>query len=126
MGQQLINVGTVANDGTGDTARAGAIKINENMTELYNSALSMSEAEIDVGATPVADASINVTNTEVTATSRIIGGIAYSAPTDKDLDELDMDSFDIKFEALAGSFNVKIKGLEGYIADKFKIWYIYK
>jgi hypothetical protein len=33
--QQVINVGTVANDNTGDDARTGGQKINANFTELY-------------------------------------------------------------------------------------------
>jgi hypothetical protein len=36
MAQQIINVGTATNDGTGDDLRTGAIKINENFTELYS------------------------------------------------------------------------------------------
>ena len=36
MAQQLINIGTVAGDGTGDDLRAGGDKINDNFTELYN------------------------------------------------------------------------------------------
>ena len=39
MGQQTLNVGTNANDGTGDTLRAAMIKVNENFTELYASPL---------------------------------------------------------------------------------------
>ncbi len=39
MAQQILNVGTTANDGTGDTLRAAMIKANENFTELYNSPL---------------------------------------------------------------------------------------
>lgn len=35
MSKQLINVGTIINDGTGDTFRAGAIKVNGNFDELY-------------------------------------------------------------------------------------------
>lgn len=35
MAQQLINVGTVANDGTGDTWRAAMVKVNDNDTELF-------------------------------------------------------------------------------------------
>ena len=30
MAQQLLNAGSTANDGTGDTLRSGAIKINAN------------------------------------------------------------------------------------------------
>lgn len=35
MAQQTINLGTVANDGTGDTVRVAGGKINDNFTELY-------------------------------------------------------------------------------------------
>jgi hypothetical protein len=36
MAKQTINVGTLANDGTGDTLRTAFTKINQNFTELYN------------------------------------------------------------------------------------------
>jgi len=36
MAQQTINLGTVANDDTGDTLRDGGDKINQNFTELYD------------------------------------------------------------------------------------------
>ena len=39
MTQQILNVGSSANDGTGDTLRAAMVKTNENFTELYNSPL---------------------------------------------------------------------------------------
>ena len=35
MARQTLNRGTVANDGTGDTLRTAAQKINENFSELY-------------------------------------------------------------------------------------------
>lgn len=35
MAQQIINIGTVANDRTGDTWRAALDKVNDNTTELY-------------------------------------------------------------------------------------------
>lgn len=39
MAQEIINLGIVANDGTGDTVRDAGTKINANFTELYNPAL---------------------------------------------------------------------------------------
>jgi len=36
MAQQLINLGTTANDGTGDPIRVAGTKINSNFTELYS------------------------------------------------------------------------------------------
>ena len=35
MAKQAIGVGSIANDGTGDSLRSGAIKINANFDELY-------------------------------------------------------------------------------------------
>lgn len=35
MAKQVINVGTVTNDGTGDAIRSGAQKINDNFNEIY-------------------------------------------------------------------------------------------
>lgn len=35
MAQQLINIGSSPNDGTGDNVRVGGAKINENFTDLY-------------------------------------------------------------------------------------------
>jgi hypothetical protein len=39
MAKQTINIGTSANDGTGDTLRGGFTKVNDNFTELYNAPL---------------------------------------------------------------------------------------
>jgi len=36
MAKQTINLGTSANDGTGDNIRDGGTKINDNFTELYD------------------------------------------------------------------------------------------
>jgi len=36
MSQQIINLGLIPNDGSGDALRVGAQKINENFTELYD------------------------------------------------------------------------------------------
>ena len=35
MTRQVINTGATANDGTGDTLRVAATKINQNFVELY-------------------------------------------------------------------------------------------
>lgn len=36
MAQQSINLGTTANDGTGDTLRVAGLKVNSNFTEVYS------------------------------------------------------------------------------------------
>jgi hypothetical protein len=54
----------------------------------------------------------------------ITGTIAYEAPTDKDLDELDMDAVDLKFAPGSGTVLIKIRGLEGCLHGKFKVNYV--
>jgi hypothetical protein len=53
MTQQVINVGTVANDGTGDPLRTAFIKVNSNFAEVYGL------IPTDVGGNPVPVAPIN-------------------------------------------------------------------
>lgn len=36
MSKQSLNIGSVPNDGTGDTIREASTKTNENFTEIYN------------------------------------------------------------------------------------------
>jgi len=46
MAQETINIGTVANDGTGDTIRASFEKVNNNFTELYSGAIATTGANV--------------------------------------------------------------------------------
>lgn len=88
------------------------------------SSTNIKQTEIDFGATPVAEASFLITDADVSAGSQLIGSVAYEAPTGKDLDELDMDGLDLKFAPGAGEFTVYARGMDGYIADKFKVNYL--
>lgn len=83
----------------------------------------MSQVEIDFGTTPVSEASFTIADASVTATSKILGMVAYVAPTGKDLDELDMDGLDLKFGPGVGQFTIYARGMDGYVADKFKVSY---
>lgn len=82
------------------------------------------QTEVDFGSLPVSEALFTVIDLTVTPSSQIIGTIAYEAPTGKELDELEMDSLDVKFGPGAGQFDMYIIGLDGYIADKFKVNYL--
>jgi hypothetical protein len=61
MAKQAINIGTTANDGTGDTVRAAFDKTNDNTNELYNllgdgSALSITgDVSVSAGAVTIAN-----------------------------------------------------------------------
>lgn len=52
MTQQLINIGIVADDGTGDQLRPAFIKTNANFTELYAAGLAV-KLQRYVTATPI-------------------------------------------------------------------------
>ena len=43
MAQEVINIGAIADDGTGDTIRGAGIKINNNFTELYATSSASSQ-----------------------------------------------------------------------------------
>lgn len=88
------------------------------------SSTNIKQTEVDFGTTPVSEASFTITDADVAAGSQIVGTVAYEAPTGKDLDELDMDSFDLKFAPGAGQFTVYVTCLTGYVADKIKLNYL--
>ena len=46
MAQEVINIGAIADDGTGDTIRRAGIKINNNFTELYERPFAQSSLGI--------------------------------------------------------------------------------
>jgi len=45
MAQEVINIGALADDGTGDTIRGAGIKINNNFAELYATEMGQSQIE---------------------------------------------------------------------------------
>ena len=55
MTQQLINTGTVINDGTGDTLKTAGIKINTNFTELYSSIFTLPPQTNNTGKALITD-----------------------------------------------------------------------
>lgn len=48
MSKQSLNLGTIANDNTGDTLRAGGDKINDNFTELYDAVGAGGEIRLSI------------------------------------------------------------------------------
>jgi hypothetical protein len=84
-----------------------------------------STTEIDFGTTPIIEKSFTITDANITSLSNVIVQIAYVVPTGKELDELEFDTFDFRCVSSSGSFILYARSLEGYVADKFKINYIY-
>jgi len=67
MAKQTINIGTSANDGTGDPLRTAMSKTNDNFTELYNGAGGVADGAVTtaklaadaVDGTKIADDSVD-------------------------------------------------------------------
>lgn len=76
MAQQTINIGTAANDGTGDSLRSGATKINSNFSELYTTTNGL--------ATVATSGSYNDLTNQPTVPTTLssLTNVATTAPTD--------------------------------------------
>ena len=68
MAKQTINIGTVANDGTGDSVRAGGDKINDNFNEIYT-ALGDGSSLNDIVTNTTFQSTLANTNTYIAATA---------------------------------------------------------
>jgi len=81
MAKQIINVGTAKNDGTGDSLRDGAQKINDNFSELYT-ALGATTGNLSIVSKLTAGDGVTVSSTTGDivirgniATNNVLGGI---------------------------------------------------
>ena len=75
MSQQLINLGSVANDGTGFPLRTGGQDINANFTELYASKMTANPMEATYGA--VGDGVADDTTAVQNALTAAAGGTCW-------------------------------------------------
>lgn len=86
---------------------------------------TVSQVEVDVGSTPLFEQTFTITDASVISPAhKITGQVSGDTPTGKMSDEVEMDSYEILFTAGTGNFSMTLRGLEGYISDKFKIDYI--
>lgn len=76
MAKQTINVGTSANDGTGDPLRDAFIKTNDNFTELYNKSVGI-HAVIPLVS---GDSVVPTNNGTALTTSALISNRLYAIP----------------------------------------------
>lgn len=83
------------------------------------------QTEVDFGTTPVEDATFTVADDQVKTTSHIDCWLSGDAPTGKDADEIGLDALLIAATpASAGNISIYVRGLEGYVHDKFKLDYV--
>jgi len=95
--------------------------VDGSLTNLHR---HVNQVEIDFGDLPVESGEFTIVDSLVLPSSHITGTIAYESPTGKDLDELDMDSIDLKFAPGNGTLLIRARGLEGYLHGAFKVNYI--
>ena len=76
MARQGISTGTIPNDGTGDTLLSGAIKINQNFSEVYGLIGDGTNAYVGIVTQIVAGSNISISTSygSVTVTSTASGG----------------------------------------------------
>lgn len=102
MSQQIINVGSAPNDGTGDVLRESQIKANANFTELYNALLGevlITNASVSgtynidwsagdvwnltlTGNTTLTESNLPASGLTKTINLQIVGNFTISYPTD--------------------------------------------
>ncbi len=105
-------VNLIAGTGISITPNSVSDTITINAT---STGASIKQTELVFGTTPVDEKSFTVTDAAVTAASLITGSIAYKAPTGKDLDEVDMDSYHLSFAPGTGQLTVFVRALDGYV-----------
>jgi len=79
MAKQVINIGTTANDGTGDPLRSAFDKVNDNFTELYSDDAGDVNSIVAGTAISVSSATGNVTVTNSSPNATHTGDVTGSA-----------------------------------------------
>ena len=122
MAKQNLNVGSAANDGTGDTLRDGAIKLNSVIDELYTNLGNDTNLQVNIGA-PVNDQVLRWTGTAFTESHLDSLSADLNVKAFKIISEsagnivIEPDTTgDIEFKAGSqGSRKVYVDGADGYL-----------
>ena len=83
------------------------------------------QVEVNFGEASIGNQAIfSIRDSDVFSGQSIIANIAYQAPTDKDLDEIEMDIITCSAGSISdGNFQLLVTGNEGSLAGAFKINY---
>ena len=82
MAKQTINIGTSANDGTGDPLRSAMDKTNDNFTELYNGAGGVADGAVTTAKLADDSVSFEKVDTEFTTSSALTAGATVAVDFD--------------------------------------------
>ncbi len=92
MAKQVIDIGTVADDGTGDSLRTGMDKCNDNFTELYAADLLLA---------PLASPTFTGTVSGITKAMVGLTNVDDTADTDKPISTATQAALDLKATKLS-------------------------
>ena len=117
MARQIINIGTTANDGTGDPLRTAFDKINDNFVELYgaDNDINTLDANLDVNNYVI---TTGVTNGHITITPNGTGNINLGSITINGSAISSNDSTQITVAEniqTTGTLNVGCRNIEHFI-----------
>src|SRR5210317_529839 len=118
MAKQTINIGTSANDGTGDPLRSAMDKANDNFTELYNGAGGVADGAITtaklaadaVDSDKIADGSIDtvhIADSQITNAKMADDAVDSAKITDGAIDTVHIADDNITFDKLADRYTAK-------------------
>jgi len=92
MAKQTINIGAIANDGTGSNLRAGGTIINDNFTELYTALGNGTTLSFSTPVIKFVDDTSTITSINLGQTLKILGGTGLSSTISGDTITLNIDS----------------------------------
>jgi hypothetical protein len=108
MAKQTINIGTTANDGTGDTLRDGADKINDNINELYTLLGDGFTLSISGDVTMSAGA-VTIANGAVENAMMAVNSVDSDQYVDGSIDTAHIADNNITFDKLENRYTAKVE-----------------
>lgn len=105
--------------------KSSEVVANDSAKSQLSTVLAVTkQAEVDFGSVRTLSQKLfTVTDADAKEGKLVIPVIAYEAPTGKSLDEVEMDSFEVKGRAQNGLVDLLVTSLTGRVTGAFKINY---